>query len=106
MDGIFIPSIYCAELLKNVLDYPKSRVVVSDDEEVISFIRAGRSVFAKFVMDCDLEIRPKEEVFIVNKSDRLIGVGTSLLSADELLSFDRGVGVKTRSTIKKKENIL
>jgi len=105
MDGLFIPSIYCAELLKNALNYPIRRVVV-DDEEVISFIKAGRSVFAKFVEDCDPEIRPKEEVFVVDKSDCLIGVGTSLLSADELVSFDRGIGVKTRSTIKRKENNL
>ena len=102
MDGLFIPSVYCAELLKNVLDYPGKRVVVGDDE-VISFIRAGRSVFAKFVEDCDPEIRPKEEVLIVDRSDRLVGVGTSLLSADELLSFDRGVGVKTRSTIREEK---
>ncbi|MFX0162499.1 MAG: tRNA guanosine(15) transglycosylase TgtA [Candidatus Hodarchaeota archaeon] len=102
MDGLFIPSIYCAELLKNVLDYPRSRVFVGD-EEVISFIKTGRSVFAKFVEDCDPEIRPKEEVLIVDKSDRLVGVGTSLLSADELLSFDRGVGVKTRSTIREEK---
>ncbi len=102
MDGLFIPSVYCAELLKNVLDYPKRRVVVGDDE-VISFIRAGRSVFVKFVENCDPKIRPKEEVLIVDKSDRLVGVGTSFLSAEELLSFDRGVGVKTRSTIREEK---
>ena len=70
------------------------RVVVGDEAE--PFIKEGRNVFAKFVVDACREIRPYDEVLIVSKEDELLAVGQCLMNRDEMLDFERGVAVKTR----------
>jgi 7-cyano-7-deazaguanine tRNA-ribosyltransferase len=74
--------------------FPKLRVVVED--ECIPFIKEGKSVFAKFVVECDPDLRPFDECLIVSKDDVLLGVGRTLLNREEMLSFKHGVAVKTR----------
>ncbi len=98
-DGIIVPAFEGAKRLLN-LPPPRNRVVVEDDE-VCDYIKAGKSVFAKFITDCDPEIVPGCEVVVVNGADELIGWGRTLLDARELLAFKVGVGVKTRGSIKK-----
>ncbi|MBW6451164.1 MAG: tRNA guanosine(15) transglycosylase TgtA [DPANN group archaeon] len=100
-DGLFIPSIYCAELIKNCLDYPDYRVVITDD--AVPFVRDGKSVFSKFVKAADKNIRPYDEVFIVDSKDNLIATGKTLLNGQELLDFNHGLGVKTRESIKEQK---
>jgi 7-cyano-7-deazaguanine tRNA-ribosyltransferase len=53
-------------------------------------------VFCKHVEDVDPELRPAEEVLVVDRRDRLLAVGRSLFNAEEMLSFKIGVGVKVR----------
>jgi 7-cyano-7-deazaguanine tRNA-ribosyltransferase len=97
-DGILVPNLNGAKRL-HTLDFPRNRVVVNDDE-VCEFIMEGRSVFSKFISNCDSEIVPGSEVIVVNKSDELVGWGRSLLDARELIAFKVGVGVKTRGGVK------
>lgn len=73
---------------------PRFRVVVKDD--VASFIASGRNLFAKHVVEADLEIRPYEEVVVTNSRDEVLAVGKALLSGEEMLVFKRGVAVKVR----------
>jgi 7-cyano-7-deazaguanine tRNA-ribosyltransferase len=73
---------------------PHYRVVVSD--ESVEFNRAGKSVFAKFVIDCDAAIRPLDEVLVVDQSDTLVAVGRALMNRDEMLDFKYGIAVKIR----------
>jgi 7-cyano-7-deazaguanine tRNA-ribosyltransferase len=96
-DGFFTLKINGAERLHNFFKYPRLRVIVKDD--AVPFIREGKSVFAKFVIDCDSELRPFDECLIVNKKDDLIGVGRCILNRIEMLSFNYGVAVKTREQI-------
>lgn len=97
-DGFFTLTKEGAERIHR-LEYPKNRVII-EDREVGNFIKEGRSVFAKFVVDCDPEIRPYQEVIVVDKEDNLLATGKAILNADEMLAFDRGIAVKVRRGIK------
>jgi 7-cyano-7-deazaguanine tRNA-ribosyltransferase len=83
-----------AKKLHEFLEYPKSRVVVNSDAE--PFAREGKSIFAKFVIDIDINIRANEEVLIVNENDDLLAFGKSLLNANEIKDLKTGQAVKTR----------
>ncbi|TLZ60335.1 MAG: tRNA-guanine(15) transglycosylase, partial [Methanobacteriota archaeon] len=60
------------------------------------FNRAGKNVFAKFVVEADPELRPMDEVLVVDREDRLAAVGQALLNAEEMVDFDLGLAVKVR----------
>jgi len=96
-DGFFSLKISGAKRLQSFFKYPKLRVIV--EEDAIPFIKEGKSVFAKFVIDCDSELRPLDECLIVNKKDKLIGIGRCKLNRIEMLSFKYGVAVKTREIV-------
>ncbi|MCX6671079.1 MAG: tRNA-guanine(15) transglycosylase, partial [Euryarchaeota archaeon] len=78
--------------------YPLLRVVVTDD--AVPFVRAGKSVFAKFVSECDPDLRPLDECLLVDEQDMFLGIGRTLLTRDEMLSFRHGMAVKTRESIR------
>ncbi|MFH1774868.1 MAG: tRNA guanosine(15) transglycosylase TgtA, partial [Methanobacteriota archaeon] len=61
------------------LPYPKNRVVANKDAE--EFVKEGKSVFAKFVLGCDPEIRPYQEAVVVNEKDEFLATGTAILNA-------------------------
>lgn len=93
-DGIFVLSMEGARRLHSYLQYPKNRVVVNVDSE--PFAREGKSIFAKFVIDCDINIKANEEVLIVNENDELLAFGKSILNGHEIMDFNTGQAVKTR----------
>ena len=93
-DGLFTLKIEGAKLLHKFFKFPKLRVVVKQD--AVPFIKEGKSVFAKFVKDCDSSLIPFDECLIVDKNDNLLAVGRCLLNKNEMFSFDYGVAVKTR----------
>ncbi len=95
--GLFTLTIKAAKILLEHFKTPRLRVIVNEDAE--PFIKRGRSVFSKFVVDNDPEIRPGDEVIIVNKKDEILAVGRAVLAGVELLSFRRGVAVKTRKSV-------
>ena len=66
-DSVFVLDREGARRLHSHMEYPKNRVVVNADAE--PFAREGKSIFAKFVIDCDINIRSNEEVLIVNEKD-------------------------------------
>ncbi len=86
--------------LKEILEYPKYRIVISD--EAVPFVSKGKSVFCKFVIDLDEEILPKDIVLIVDKKDNLIAVGEAKLSALEIKQFKKGVAAVVKHIKKKK----
>lgn len=94
MDGLFVLTFEGAELLHHVLPFPTRRVVV--DEEAVPFVKEGKDVFAKFVIDLDSTLRAYEEVLAVDDQDTLLGVGRLLLAPEEVKAFTRGVAVQTR----------
>ncbi|MBQ2352853.1 MAG: tRNA guanosine(15) transglycosylase TgtA [Methanobrevibacter sp.] len=98
-DSYLILSKEGAKRLHNAMPYPLNRVVVNKDSE--PFALDGKSVFCKFVVECDKDIRAKDEVLIVNEEDKLLAYGKSLLGACEIEQFETGQAIKTRKGMKK-----
>jgi len=69
-------------------------VKVRDDAAHV--VEKGRNVFARHVIDADRNIRPFEEVVVLNSHGEIIAVGRALLSGSEMLEFKRGVAVRVR----------
>ena len=98
-DSFLILSKEGAKRLHAATQYPKNRVVVNKDSEPFSL--EGKSVFAKFVVECDEDIRAKDEVLIVNEEDKLLAYGKALLGPCEINDFQTGQAIKTRKGMKK-----
>jgi 7-cyano-7-deazaguanine tRNA-ribosyltransferase len=97
-DGFFTLRPPGAVRLKKGFAPPLLRVTVKDDS--IPFNREGKNVFSAFVTECDPEVRPMDEVLVVDKNDELIALGRALLTRDEMFSFRTGIAVKVREGIK------
>jgi predicted RNA-binding protein (TIGR00451 family) len=96
-DGMFSLTIHGAKGLIRGANSPRLWVKVSN--EAASFIAKGRSVFAKHVTAADSEIRPKEEVIVLNEDNKVVAVGKAVLTGKEMTVFKRGVAVRVRRGI-------
>ena len=99
-DGFFTLSIEGASVIHKLLSGKKLRVVVSDD--AAPFVEAGKTAFAKHVIDIDPELRAGEEVLITDKNDRLLATGQLLLSPAEIRDLDSGTAVDVRAGLASK----
>jgi 7-cyano-7-deazaguanine tRNA-ribosyltransferase len=86
-----------AFILHSNFKRPRYRIIV--EEESASFNRAGKNVFAKFVVDCDSNIIPGDEVLVVDEDDNLVAIGRAVLNRAEMLCFKAGIAVKVREGI-------
>ncbi len=102
-DGMFSLTIHGAKRLVNVKPM-KQYVKVSDD--VASFIAKGKSVFAKHIVDADDEIRPREEVIVLDEKSEFLAVGRAVLTGKEMKAFKRGVAVRVRRGVGEEEREL
>ncbi|MGQ9530848.1 MAG: PUA domain-containing protein [Candidatus Bathycorpusculaceae bacterium] len=93
-DGLFSLSIAGAKRITEEVDSAKCFVTVKND--VSRFIAEGGDVFAVHVTKADDEIRPKDEVIVVNESGEVLAVGRAVLSGEEMKAFKTGVAVKVR----------
>lgn len=98
-DSYFVLAKEGAKRLHSFKAFPENRVIVNNDSE--PFALEGKSVFSKFVIDCDVNIRSKDEVLIVNENDDLLAFGKSLLNHNEIMDFNTGQAIKTRKGFKK-----
>ncbi|MCK5548197.1 MAG: DUF5591 domain-containing protein, partial [Thermoplasmata archaeon] len=93
-DGFFTLKLEGGKVLHEHFDGPRLRVVVAGDS--VEFNRDGKNVFAKFVIECDEELRPMDEVLVVDDKDNLVAVGRARMNREEMLSFKKGVAVEVR----------
>ncbi len=93
-DGMFTLKMDGAKLLSQVLAPPRMRVSVED--EPATFAAKGANVFAKFVIDCDPDIRPGDHVIVTDSRDGVVAVGRALMNREEMLAFDRGIAVRVK----------
>lgn len=93
-DGYLALSPEGAKRLASILPQFKYRVLPRDD--VVEFLKKGRNLFAKHVVECDPEIRPGEEVFISDSKGNVVAVGKAVLTGFEMKRFKNGVAVKIR----------
>ncbi len=96
-DGMFTLKLDGGKILHKNFKYPCLRVVV--DTDAVDFIKEGKSVFAKFVKDCDPELRPMDECLIVDEKDNFLAIGRCIMNRDEMLSFNYGMAVKSREKL-------
>ncbi len=85
-DGRALPTLDGASLINKV-------VIVRKD--AVPFIKQGKSVMAKFVVDIRNAV-PGDEVAVYSEDGELLGVGRLMLSKEEAMSVGRGVAVKIR----------
>jgi 7-cyano-7-deazaguanine tRNA-ribosyltransferase len=93
-DGFFTLKFPGAIRLHSSWKKPKLRVIVEDDSA--EFNRTGKNVFAKFVISCDPDLRPGDEVLIVDNEDNLVAIGRMILNWYEMQAFDTGIAVRVR----------
>lgn len=93
-DGGLVWGAEGARRLHKNLPYPQRRVVV--DSEAAPFVREGKSIFAKFVINCDINIRATEEVLVVDEKDQLLAMGQAQLNSQEIMDLKQGMAVKNR----------
>ena len=101
-DGYLVPSLKGANLLyKNDLGV---KVKINKDAE--PFIRKGKSVYSKHVLEADTHIAVREEVIIINQNDEFIGVGTAKIAGSLMKEMRSGVAVDTRKGIGEEDYII
>ena len=88
---------------RRIVQVEPNRLFVEAQDDVADFIAKGRSVFAKHVVDCDPEIRPQEEVIVVDSRHRVLAVGRAMLTGLEMRVFRSGAAVQVRRGILEKE---
>jgi len=93
-DHFIIPHEMLAEELHKFFKFPKLRIAIND--EAVPFVKEGKNVFAKFVVDADKNLRAGDECLVVDKEDILIARGTLMLAPRECASFKQGVAVRVR----------
>jgi len=99
-DGMFSLTVAGAKRLMRGTSSPRLWVKVSRD--AAPFIAEGKSVFAKHVIATDPEIRPQEEVIILNEDNQVIAIGKAILTGKEMKAFKRGVAVRVRRGVREK----
>lgn len=97
-DGRIVLTMLGAQRLHQAVPPPRLRVFVDTEGE--HFIVEGRSIFAKYVKKVDSNLRAGDEVLVVNDQDKLLAVGSAVLSPQEMLDLSRGVAVKSRHSSK------
>lgn len=88
-----VPQPLLAWRLKKQLD---GKYSVTVDKEAEPFVRDGKSIFAKFVLDADEAIKANDEVLVLSREGNLIANGRAVLGGKEMLEFKRGVAVENR----------
>ncbi len=97
IDGRFTLGIEGGRRLTTALAHPAYRVVVDDESE--PFVREGKNVFSKFVLEAGEEIRPGDEVLVVHERGELLAVGRAELDGAAIGDFETGMAVSVREGV-------
>jgi len=98
-NGLFTLSFLAAKKILKHTDPPRLRVVVLT--EVSPYIKKGRNVFCKHVVEADDDLRAMDEVIVVNEEDELLAIGRINIAIPYIRTFERGVAVNVRKGIDK-----
>ncbi|MGQ4892615.1 MAG: tRNA guanosine(15) transglycosylase TgtA [Candidatus Njordarchaeia archaeon] len=79
------------------------RYMLIIDEEAEPFVRDGKTIFSKFVLDIDDQIRSEDEIFVVNQEREIVAIAKAILGAKEIKEFKRGAAAKNRWGFKLRE---
>lgn len=70
---------------------------VTVDDEAVSFVRQGKSLFCKFVARTGDHVLPGSEVVLLDRYGDVIAVGRAKIPGRFMREFNAGVAVKVRS---------
>lgn len=98
-NGFFTLSLFSAKKIIKSVPKPILRVIVQN--EISEFIKKGRNVFCKHIIDIDDNLRALDEVIVVNQKDELLAIGKLMFPVPYLRSFKRGIAVNVRRGINK-----
>jgi len=93
-DGLLALTVHGANILLREMKAIPNNVIVRND--VSDFIKKGGDVFARHVVRAPLDLRPSDEVIVTTQDRELLGVGSALLSGEEMMHFKRGVAIRIR----------
>jgi uncharacterized protein with predicted RNA binding PUA domain len=93
-DGFLTFTIAGAERLVSAVNHIRCTITIQDD--ITEVIVKGRNVMARHVVEADGDIRPGDEIIVLNLKKEVQAVGRALLTGEEMLAFRTGVAVKTR----------
>ena len=93
-DGFLTFTIAGAERLVSSVNPLGCTVTVQDD--VAEVIAQGRNVMAKHVVSAGDDIRPGDEVIVLDSKKVVQAVGRAILTGEEMPFFKTGVAVRTR----------
>ncbi len=96
-DYVLIPHAFFAKLLHRHLPFPFYRIIVAN--EMVEDIMQGWTLFARHVVAVDENIRPGDEVLIVDERDRLLAVGRTILGYLEILTSTYGPAAIIREKV-------
>lgn len=99
-DGLLSLSIKAAQFI--VGHVPEAKCFVTVKNDVAQYIARGGDVFAVHVVKVDEEIRPKDEVIAIDEDGKVLAVGRTMLSSEEIRAFKTGAAIKTRHGAKEK----
>lgn len=97
-NGSMALSVYGAAILAKSKQFLQNCVTVNDD--AAPFVKGGKSVFCKFVTKAGSRIGPRGDVAILDKTGRVIGVGTSVMAGQFIQQFKTGAAVKVREGLR------
>jgi len=99
-DGFFSLRGPGAKRLLKAFPSPRLRMIVSDDSA--PYNREGKNVMCGFITDGDEDLRPADEVLVVDKNDQLLAIGKMILTKDEAMTFKKGLAIRVREGTKEK----
>jgi len=93
-NGFFSLTLHSARKILQHTEAPKLRTIVLT--EISDFIKEGRNVFCKHVVDIDTDLRPMDEVIVVNQDDELLAIGRLKIPARQVKFFQSGIAINIR----------
>ncbi|MBY9007158.1 MAG: pseudouridine synthase [Candidatus Lokiarchaeota archaeon] len=97
-NGFFTLTILSADKIIQNLPPPRLRAVV--DSEISEFIQKGRNVFCKHILEIDENLRPNDEIIIVNQEGKILAIGRVKIPVHYIKQFKRGIAIDVRKGIK------
>jgi 7-cyano-7-deazaguanine tRNA-ribosyltransferase len=102
-DGVPRPTWKGAQLLHAALPGPGHRLRVGAD--AVEFVRAGKSLFSRFVAGGDPTLVPGASALLVDEDDHLLAVGRLVLAPYEMGRLTRGVAARVTAHARRSEEL-
>jgi len=100
-NGLFTLSLFSAKKIIENTQAPRLRAIILT--EVSDFIRKGRNVFCKHLVNIDNNLRTLDEVIVVNQNDELLGIGRLKIPIPYIKIFKSGIAVNIRKGVQSKD---